>query len=331
MDDLRRSPRPLISVVVPTYRRPDLLERCLRALQRQSLPGEDYEILVCDDGPSAAARAVVEAARQRSQGHLQIQYIAVTATQGPAGARNAGWQAAAAPIIAFTDDDTVPEPTWLEAGMQAMASGVEAAVGRIVMPLPERPSDYERDAARLSEAQFATANCFVKRDALQAVGGFDERYTQAWREDSDLQFSLLEHDFTIAAAPAAVVIHPLRPAAFAAGIGMQRKIMFDVLLYRKYPALYRQNIRKGPPWFYLVITLALLLGVCGMLAGQFALAAAALGAWAALSLVFFLRRLWSSSLTVRNVGELLVTSALIPPLSIFWRAVGAVRFGRALP
>jgi len=330
--DVRQQPaRPWVSVVVPTYRRPDLLERCLQALQRQSLAGEDFEILICDDGPSVQTKAVVAAAQSRCQGRPRIEYIAVRDTQGPAGARNAGWRKAAAPIVAFTDDDTVPEPGWLEAGMQAMASGVEAAVGRIVMPLPQHPTDYERDAARLSEAEFATANCFVRREALEAVGGFDQRYTQAWREDSDLQFSLLERGYSIAAAPAAVVIHPLRPARFATSIGMQKKIMFDVLLCKKYPALYRERIRSGPPWFYLSITAMLLLAVFALLAGQTALAAAALGAWAALSLVFFLRRLWASSLTPRNVVELLITSAVIPPLSIFWRAVGAARFGRALP
>lgn len=59
----------LVSVVVPTYNRPDLLERCLAALLRQNLPAQAYEIMVCDDGPSAAARAVVDAA---IAGHEEI-------------------------------------------------------------------------------------------------------------------------------------------------------------------------------------------------------------------------------------------------------------------
>src|SRR5690606_28767157 len=141
---------------------------------------------------------------------------AVHATQGPAGARNVGWRTAAAPIIAFTDDDTVPEPGWLQGGLEAMASGADAATGRVIMPLPERPSDYERDAARLEGAEFVTANCFVRKAALEAIGGFDERFTSAWREDSDLHFSLLEQGRSIVPAPAAVIVHPLRPARFGA-------------------------------------------------------------------------------------------------------------------
>ncbi|MBF6615197.1 MAG: glycosyltransferase [Candidimonas sp.] len=325
------APVPVISVVVPTYQRPDLLERCLAALLKQTLARDAYEIIVCDDGPSRAAQDLAEAANQRTEGRPQVRYFPVTRTQGPAGARNVGWQAARAELIAFTDDDTVPEPAWLEAGVQAMASGVEAAAGRIVMPLPERATDYERDAARLGEAEFATANVFVRRSALASVGGFDERYTQAWREDSDLHFSLLERGYTIVPAPGAVVIHPLRSARFAASISSQKKVMYDVLLYRNHPRLYRERIRRTPPWFYTVVTATLLAGVCSVLAGWQSLGFASLLVWAVLTLFFFFRRLRLSAFTLRNVGELLVSSLVIPPLSLFWRVVGARRFGLAFP
>lgn len=322
---------PSISVVVPTYQRPDLLERCLSALLQQSLARDAYEIIVCDDGPSAQAKAVVDAARERCADRPSLRYFPVTATQGPAGARNLGWKNARAPVIAFTDDDTVPEPGWLEAGLETMASGVEAAVGRIVMPLPERATDYERDAARLCQAEFATANVFVRQDALESVGGFDERFTLAWREDSDLHFSLLERGYSIVSVPGAVVIHPLRPARFAASISMQKKIMFDVLLYRKFPRLYRERIRPRPPWLYLSVTLALLIAVCGFVAGSPKVAMAGLTAWAGLSLFFFFWRLRLSALTLPNLVELAITSLFIPPVSMFWRMVGAAKFGRALP
>ncbi|MGP1614591.1 MAG: glycosyltransferase family 2 protein [Pollutimonas bauzanensis] len=318
-------------VVVPTYKRPDLLERCLAALLRQTLAPDDWEILVCDDGPSPQARAVAQAMSARAGGRPAIRYLPVSRTQGPAGARNVGWRAAGAPVIAFTDDDTLPEPGWLQEGLEAMASGAEAAVGTIVMPLPPRPSDLDRDAARLEQAEFATANCFVRRDILEAVGGFDERYTLAWREDSDLHFALIERGCRVAPAPAATVVHPLRAARFAAGIGMQKKVMFDVLLYRKFPRLYRQRIRSGPPWFYLSVCAALLLALAALLGGWQRLAMAALLLWGLLSLFFFLRRLRLSAFTLRNVAELLLTSVLIPPLSVFWRAVGAARFGGGLP
>ncbi len=323
--------RPMISVVVPTYKRPDLLERCLEALLTQTLPATQYEIIVCDDGPSQAAREVVDRARAGSAGQPLLRYCPVTGTQGPAGARNVGWKAALAPVIAFTDDDTVPTENWLAEGLAAIQAGADAASGRIVMPLPERPTDYEKDAARLEEAEFATANVFVRRDALHAVGGFDERFTIAWREDSDLQFSLLEKGFSIVRALKAVVVHPLRPAGFASGARMQKKIMYDVLLLRKFPQLYRARIRPGWPWLYLSITASLIVAVFGFLAGWNRVALAAALTWAVLSLLFFFRRLSASSLSLANVADLFITSLVIPPLSIFWRLVGMVRFGRAFP
>jgi GT2 family glycosyltransferase len=320
-----------VSVVVPTYGRPDLLERCLKALLQQTLCRTRYEIIVCDDGPSRTTQSVVQAAAERSAGEPVIRYFAVKNSQGPAGARNVGWRASGAPVVAFTDDDTIPGPTWLDAGMTAMSPGVDAVAGRIMMPLPRRVSDYARDASHLQEAEFATANCFVRREALEEIGGFDEQFTSAWREDSDLHFSLIEHGYRIISAPAAMVIHPLRESRFAAGIAMQRKVMFDVLLYRKHPALYRNRIRKQPPWFYLLVSLSLLIALCAFVAGWRELAIIAALVWGSLSVLFFFHRLRSSCFTARNLGELLVTSAIIPPMSIFWRAVGAKRFGLRFP
>src|SRR5690606_30315479 len=220
---------------------------------------------------------------------------------------------------AFTDDDTVPDPGWLAAGLQAINAGADAVSGRLVMPLPRKPSDVERDAAALASAEFVTANCFIRRAALARTGGFDERFEMAWREDSDLHFNLIEGGYSIVKAPAAVVVHPLRPMPFAAGIGMQRKMVYDVLLYRKHPVLYRERIRAGPPWFYLIVSLLLALSLLSALAGNQDLALVSLVLWTLLTLRFFLKRIANSALTVRNALELLVTSIVIPPLAIFWR------------
>jgi cellulose synthase/poly-beta-1,6-N-acetylglucosamine synthase-like glycosyltransferase len=98
----------------------------------------------------------------------------------PAGAQRPG------EIVAFTDDDTVPARDWLCSGLQAFADNVDGVAGRIIVPLPEAPTDFERNMAGLERAEFATANCFYRRSALAAVGGFDERFTAPWREDADL-------------------------------------------------------------------------------------------------------------------------------------------------
>ena len=153
----------------------------------------------------------------------------------------------------------MPDPAWLEQGLIALQGGAGAVTGSVEMPLPDKPSDIELDAAGLTVAEFVTANCFVRRDALAEVQGFDERFSMAWREDSDLYFSLLRAGYIVMHAPQAKVVHPLRPMRFAAGIGMQKKVLYDVLLYRKHPQLYRQRVRTAPPWRYLLISALLLL------------------------------------------------------------------------
>ncbi len=236
------------SVVVPTYRRAALLAACLAALCEQDFPASRYEILVCDDGPDDATRACVERLAEAQAGRgLAVRYVPVTRTQGPAGARNAGWQQARSPVIAFTDDDTLPDQHWLTAGVAALAHGAAAATGAIIVPLPPMPTDYEADASGLERAEFATANAFVVRSLLAATGGFDERFTSAWREDSDLQFTLMQRGGEIVRAPEALVVHPVRAARWGVSIAQQKKSQFDALLYRKHPELFRTRIRAAPP------------------------------------------------------------------------------------
>lgn len=316
---------PEITVVVPTFRRPQLLQRCLVALCAQDMDPEDYEIIVADDGPdTATARTVATMSAQ--PGCPPIRYLPVLGTQGPAGARNRGWRSSRTRLIAFTDDDTIPQPDWLRAGLEALRRGADAAVGRTVVPTSEPPTDYERGVAGLERAEFITANCFVSRRALEHVGGFDERYERAWREDSDLQFALLEHGYRIAPAPDAIVIHPVRPARWGVSMAQQRQVMYDALLYRKYPRHYRERIRPLPPLDYYAIAIAILATVLGLLIGHIAVAIAGLVAWLALTAAFCRRRLRGASHSWRHVLEMMLTSALIPPLALFWRAVGSIRY-----
>jgi glycosyltransferase involved in cell wall biosynthesis len=312
--------KPRISVVVPTYGRPLLLSRCLEALAAQTLPRTDYEIIVVSDGPDTRTRAAIEACG------LAVRYRTLPRRSGPAAARNAGWRTALAPIVAFTDDDTVPSPDWLRAGLEELEAGCDAVAGRVVMPIPKKPSDYERDAARLADAEFVTANCFVSVTMLEAVGGFDERFELAWREDSDLHFGLLAQGAAVHRAPSALVVHPVRPAPWGVSLTQQRKVLFDALLYKKHRHLYRQRIRRRPRLDYYAAVAALFAAVAAFVFDATALGIVAAAAWLALTVRLAARRLKGTRRTWRHVGEMLVTSAAIPLLAVFWRIVGAVRY-----
>jgi glycosyltransferase involved in cell wall biosynthesis len=250
----------VVSVVIPTHRRPHLLYRCLLSLQYQTLDPEAFEVIVVDDGRDGLTREVVGHVAARRPARPSVRYLAPPdGARGPAAARNCGWRAARGEIVAFTDDDTVPQPGWLAEGVRAMAPGVDAAAGRVHVPIPAEPTDYQRNVKRLEEAEFVTANCFVRRAVLARVGGFDERFTRPWREDSDLHFALLERRARLVRARYAVVLHPVREAPWGVSLKEQRNMLFDALLFKKHPRLYRERIRARPPLRYYATVLALLM------------------------------------------------------------------------
>jgi glycosyltransferase involved in cell wall biosynthesis len=187
---------PHISVVVPTYRNGELLRRCLDALLAQRIDPEAFEVIVVDDGREDSVRDQVLGIAEWIQAP-RVRYLRPLHGRGAAGARNRGWRAAKGALVAFTHDDTVPDPDWLMAGVRAFENNRHwvGLSGRVVVPVADGAhalthvhNDGERSARGATTAEFVTANAFVWRTALEAVGGFDERFTRTWREDSDLQF-----------------------------------------------------------------------------------------------------------------------------------------------
>lgn len=319
-----------VSVVVPTYRRPALLERCLQALLAQTLAPRCYEILVVDDGHDEATRELVQSYAARAL-HPRIRYQRPSAGRGPAVARNCGWRAACAAVVAFTDDDTQPDAEWLQQGLATLLLHRDwvAAAGQVRVPRApgggDRPTDHELMTRGLETAEFVTANAFVWRETLQKVDGFDERFLRAWREDSDLHFRLLQVG-AVGRAPQALVWHPVRPERWGVSLRQQRNVFFDALLHRKHPRAYRERVRPVPPWDYYVIVALTLAAPALALAGWPRAAAFGLAAAAALVLRVAWRRLQTTSHAPGHVLEMLATSAAIPFLSVYWRLRGAWHF-----
>lgn len=316
------------SVVVPTYRRPEAIEHCLQALFNQSLAADRFEVIVVDDALSDATQAQVQALARSRDGLPRVRYLRpAPGARGPAAARNAGWRAALGPIVAFTDDDALPSPHWLVEGLRAMASlDVDAAAGRVVVPLPERPTDGERNTAGLDGAEFVTANCFVRRAALREIGGFDERFTRPWREDSDLYFTLLERRARVVSAPAALVLHPPRRVDTGANLRAHRNLLFDALLYKKHPRLYRKKIGAAPPLSYYATVAAAAFAVAGLIGGNLHAAGSAGAAWLVLTATLAARRQRGCTRSWSHLRDMLLSSAAIPFLAVFWRLYGALRF-----
>lgn len=316
----------MVSVVVPTCRRPEHLRRCLERLLEQTL--ERFEIVVSDDGDDAATRETVESFMGSRPG-VAVSYARPGVRRGPAAARNRGWRLSRGELIAFTDDDCVPARDWLKRGLEAIESGLDAAMGRIVVPLPTLPSDHELSTLSLEHARRSAANIFVRRGAFCAAGGFDERYRLPSREASDLRFTLIEKGFRVGRAPKAVVVHAERAPRFGATLRQQRgQHLYEALLYRKHPELYRLEAGRRPVLYY-ASSASAACAAAGLIAGDEPLLLCGGAAWLAATARLFLKRRAARGLDARGAAELAVSAVGIPPLAVYWRLRGALRFRTA--
>lgn len=200
-----------LSVVIPTHNKQSELRRCLEAVLSQQFSGE-FEVLVCDDGSQdGTAETLLEWCRTEPRLRVLRQ-----SPKGPAAARNLGIRHARAPLIAMTDDDTIPQIRWLERLCAAAERpGAVGAEGRVTAGRPVGP--WESAPFNESGGVYLTCNALYRRDALALVGGFDERFPFAAFEDCDLAARLRGHG-RIEWAPDAVVIHPPRRASWRAAL-----------------------------------------------------------------------------------------------------------------
>ena len=180
-------------IVIPTIGRPCLGE-LLAVLADQAVAAGGARVFIVDD------RIVEPTRRNRTAGSgspseavppalAPVAVVIPSRGRGPAAARNAGWVASGAEWVVFLDDDVVPTGTWLSdltADLAGLGPDVGASQGRITVPLPPVATDWERNVGGLERARWATADIAYRRAALAAVGGFDERFPRAYREDADL-------------------------------------------------------------------------------------------------------------------------------------------------
>lgn len=133
----------LISIVIPTYRRADMLVDVLKGVRAQvegmSTP-ELVEVLVIDNCPDQTAR---EAVASYDAGAMTLRYVH-EAQSGVANARNTGVASASGRFVVFLDDDELPAEGWLDTMAAAARSGLTAGFGKVT-PLYETPPETARD------------------------------------------------------------------------------------------------------------------------------------------------------------------------------------------
>lgn len=206
--------RPLISVVIPTYRRWDRLQLTLAALEAQTCPHEWFEVIVSDDGSGDGTVEQVRAYAMRSRLRITV----VTGPNGgPSAARNRGIHSCQGTWIAMTDDDCVPEPEWLAKHLAFIEAhpevgGVGGQVIGYTTGIISRYVDWSKvmlpHIGRDGRASYlVTANALFKRELVERLGGFDETYKWPGGEDPDLSFRAAAIGAILLYDPTPVVRH----------------------------------------------------------------------------------------------------------------------------
>jgi GT2 family glycosyltransferase len=202
---------PRLSIVMPTMRRRAELMQALAALQDQTLPRGDYEVILAED-----LLALPDGPRPEGDDVTVVR----GAQPGASAARNAGWRAAGAPVVLFVDDDVRAPRDLAERHLAAHAGHANAVLGRVrwapelkVTPFMhwiERGVQFDwRTIAGEGPKwwHFYTANASVARELLEAVGGFDELELPFLYEDLDLARRMSEHGLELVYDADAVCDH----------------------------------------------------------------------------------------------------------------------------
>jgi mycofactocin system glycosyltransferase len=217
----RRPPGPGVAVVVPTHDRVGALATTLAGLATWRIAGAaPVEVVVVDDAsPDAAGAARVAAAAGAT-------LLCHATNRGPAAARNTGWRATTAELVAFVDADCEPAPGWLDPLVAHLGDPAVALaaprIAALATPGAPRwlaaydgrrsPLDLGRTEAPIrprSRVPYVPGTALVvRRAALVAADGFDEALRVG--EDVDLVWRLVTAGWSARYDPAAVVGHPVR-------------------------------------------------------------------------------------------------------------------------
>ena len=309
-------------IVIPTTGR-ESLAGLLKALHRDggARPGR---VIVVDDRPEPEPPLRLMSGVQVIQGP----------GRGPAAARNVGFGAGTGDWVVFLDDDVVPTVGWraaLDADLRTAFPRVAAVQGRIEVPLPpdRRPTDWERNVAGLAYAQWATADMAFRRAALQAVGGFDERFRRAYREDSDLGLRLKDAGYEIAPGSRRV-LHPVRPADRWVSLRLQAGNADDVLMTSLHGADWRARAGAPPGRLnrQLLVSVAGFGAVAALALGQRRTAGRLLAAWLAGTVELAWARIAPGPRTLDEIALMSWTSALLPVVASAQWARGQARVRR---
>lgn len=235
------------SVVIPTYNRRPILEKCLRALEQQQISAETaiagYEVVVVDDG---STDGTVDWLKAQASEFPHVRLFEQD-HQGPARARNLGVQQAQGDTIIFIDSDLVVTPpflqahaTGLEKGRQRLGSDRCFTYGAVINTCNfDNPTAEPFKVTDFSNAYFATGNVAIARHWLETAGLFDTAFQLYGWEDLELGVRLKNLGLKLIRCPEAVGYHWYPPFSLEQIPKLidqeSQRGRMGVLFYQKHP------------------------------------------------------------------------------------------------
>lgn len=203
-----------ISVVIPTHRRPALLDRAVTSVLHQTLPAS--EVLVVDDADDPATRAVVDRLVRSRAGGDRIRYVANVDGAGASSSRNLGAAVAGGVVVALLDDDDHWAPGYLAAAVGRLAaSGADAVItwrtdgsGTSLRPFRNPPEGLTAGRVIARNPGVVGSNICVRRDVFHRLDGFDEALPVSNDLDFFVRFLQHGHRYVVVDRPLVVVGDP---------------------------------------------------------------------------------------------------------------------------
>jgi len=247
---------PRASVVITARNRVEMLKDCMRGLARQTVGTDAFEVVLVDNCSTDDYAPVHEYARSLG---LAIRGVRTSRDGGPAPARNLGVRTAIGPVIAFTDSDCRPTPTWLARVLTAMDDPAIAMVSGPVLPKPEQPMmarSRETFITPTEHPSFPTANLALRRDVFLAHGGFDTTLSftdpfgrAAEAADTDLAWRIIKSGHGRVFLPEAVVEHEVEQLSLWLWIIEPSRLYVVPALVARHPEL-RDSLLTWRVLFY---------------------------------------------------------------------------------
>ena len=259
---------PIISVIVPTWNRRELLRKTLQSLAGQTLAADRYEVIVVDDGSTDGTEGMVREMQAGSE--VSLRYHRMEKNGGPVLARNQGARMARSGIFAFTDSDCQACPRWLEVAVGAFAADLE--LGFVSGPAINAPGQRVRffsvGGAEIAgeNPTYPAANVIFRARVFWDAGAFDPTAflynagpTPLDCSDVDLAWRVKEKGYRNRFLDDLIIYHEVRQLTPREWLLHYTRIMTIPELVRRHPGFGKSFLWWGPfclpenPLFYAAI------------------------------------------------------------------------------